>query len=393
MNKPDYQIPSMTEIGQIPWNGLTAVSTFSGAGGGSLGLKMAGFRIAYASEFIPEAREVYNLNFPGVPVDDRDIRKVKGTEILETVGGPVDVLEGSPPCSDFSTSGKRAKGWGKEKAYSSTRQRVDDLFFEFVRIVSEVKPRVFIAENTSGLARGVSKGYLKEIHAAMTDAGYTVGAKILDAAYLGTPQHRRRLIFVGVRNDLTFPPPYPKPLPYRYSIQDACPWIADPVVFDTGGQWPGKTLHPKKDSLNTVTVGVNGSNSGHWATAHYQDGEATDPETGENIDLRRYALYKRWMRLAEGGHDQERFNLVRASRSKPANTIVAIGGSSPGTASITHPTEPRKFTIPELRRLCGFPDDFQLTGKFSQRWERLGRAVPPPLYREVGRVVAEALNE
>jgi len=146
MNKPPYRVPLMSEIDDFPWNGYNVVSTFTGAGGACLGYKIAGFKALWASEFIPSAAEVYRLNFPGVHLDTRDIRQVQPQEILDTIGlkrGEVDVMEGSPPCASFSTAGKREAGWGKVVKYSETKQRVDDLFFEFIRLVEGVQPKVF----------------------------------------------------------------------------------------------------------------------------------------------------------------------------------------------------------------------------------------------------------
>ena len=166
MSKPPYRVPSMSEIAALPCHGLKVVSTFSGCGGTCLGFRMAGFETLWASEFIPAAKEVYELNHPGVPVDDRDIRDVTPEEILERIGlakGEVDVVEGSPPCASFSTAGRREETWGQVKKYSEIRQRVDDLFWEFARIVEGLQPRAFCAENVSGLVKGKAKGYFKMI--------------------------------------------------------------------------------------------------------------------------------------------------------------------------------------------------------------------------------------
>lgn len=209
MDKPPYYIPSMAEIAAIPWNGYNAISTFSGCGGSSLGYKMAGFRILWASEFIPAAAEVYRLNHPDTLLNTHDIRDVKPEEILEQVGmqrGQLDLLDGSPPCASFSTSGTREAGWDKIKVYSETRQRVDDLFFEYARILRGLQPKVFVAENVSGLIKGKAKGYFKMILRELKDCGYLVSAKLLDAQWLGVPQQRQRIIFVGVRKDLGFAP-------------------------------------------------------------------------------------------------------------------------------------------------------------------------------------------
>ncbi|MCZ7641411.1 MAG: DNA cytosine methyltransferase [Verrucomicrobia bacterium] len=79
--------------------------------------------------------------------------------------------KGSPPCASFSTAGKREKHWGKAKPYSDTVQRTDDLFFEYIRLIEGLKPRVFVAENVSGLVKGVAKGYFLEILARLKACG------------------------------------------------------------------------------------------------------------------------------------------------------------------------------------------------------------------------------
>ena len=122
----------MAEINALQENGYVAVSTFSGAGGSSLGYRMASYRMLWASEFIPAAQEVYKMNSrPWTVLDTRDIRLVQPEDILKATGlgvGEIDLFDGSPPCSSYSTAGKREKGWGLEKKYSDSKQRTDDLF-------------------------------------------------------------------------------------------------------------------------------------------------------------------------------------------------------------------------------------------------------------------------
>jgi hypothetical protein len=98
---PPYVRPTMTEALSAEPTGLKAVGSFSGCGGSSLGLRMAGIEVKYAIEFIPAAADVYEANLPGTIVDRRDIRNIKPEEILEEVGlrrGDLDIFEGSPPC-------------------------------------------------------------------------------------------------------------------------------------------------------------------------------------------------------------------------------------------------------------------------------------------------------
>lgn len=216
IEKPPYRVPLMSEIARIKPNGLKVISTFAGGGGSSLGYRMAGFKVLWASEFIDAARDVYQANAaPGTIVDGRDIREVDPVEIMRTVGiapGELDILDGSPPCLSFSTAGKREAGWGEVKKYSDKAQRTDDLFFEFIRFVRAIRPKVFVAENVSGLVKGTAKGYFIEILREMKACGYRVNAQLLDAQWLGVPQQRQRIIFVGVRDDLGIEPVHPKPL-------------------------------------------------------------------------------------------------------------------------------------------------------------------------------------
>ena len=232
--KPVYKVPSMQEIKELPWNGFNAISTFSGCGGSCLGYRMANYRVLYANEFIPAAQDTYKENHPDSYLDKRDIRTVQPEQILEVVGlkkGELDLMDGSPPCAAFSTAGKREDGWGKVKQYSDTKQRVDDLFFEYVRLLKGIQPKVFVAENVSGLIKGTAKGYFIEILKALKDCGYNVKCQVLDAQWLGVPQMRQRTIFVGVRNDLNLQPVHPKPLDYQYFVKDVCPQL---IKIQTG---------------------------------------------------------------------------------------------------------------------------------------------------------------
>lgn len=385
-DKPPYRVPAMEEIEAVPLNGLKVISTFTGAGGSCLGFHMVGFRTVWASEFVPAAAEVYRLNFPKTPLDVRDIRKVEPSEILNTCRldvGEVDVMEGSPPCASFSTAGKREATWGKVVPYSDTRQRVDDLFFEFIRILVGVKPKVFVAENVSGLVKGKAKGYFKEILAAFRSSGYMVKAKLLDAQWLGVPQSRQRLIFMGVRSDLGIAPSFPHPFPYRYSVRDALPYIEARFEEDTGGDWGAG------DITDRPAPAVRAAGYGHLYVT-LKDGKYHDPDTDHVIGLEGTAIGDEWERLQVGEISDKYFNLRKINPDKPSSTVTQTA-KEVGAAGVVHHVQKRKFTIAELKRICSFPDDFRLTGSYSQRWERLGRAVPPLMMRAVAEVIRDEI--
>jgi len=386
-DKPLYRVPSMAEIAAVPWNGYRIVSTFSGCGGSCLGFKMAGFKVIWASEFIPAAQETYRANHPGTTLDTRDIRQVQPEDILAATGltvGELDVFEGSPPCASFSTAGKREAGWGKVKNYSDTKQRTDDLFFEYARLLKGLQPKTFIAENVSGLVKGKAKGYFKEILAALKACGYRVGAQLLDAQWLGVPQMRQRIIFQGVREDLDVAPAFPKPLPYRYSVREAIPWIV------RHGNAP-----PHKDWVKAER------DVGQFMVESDQYPNPTILQSGLNkasgvveaeCDISRYAIGREWDKLEPGEQSKKYYQLVRAPLDGPSPCVTQSAGTawSPAAAAgVTHPTERRKFSIAELRRICAFPDDFVLTGSYAQQWERLGRAVPPVMMYHIAKTLRD----
>jgi DNA (cytosine-5)-methyltransferase 1 len=370
-------VPLMTEIADIPWNGYNAISTFSGCGGSSLGYKMAGFKVLWANEFIPAAQDTYRANHPGTILDTRDIRQVSGDDILNAIGlqrGQLDLFDGSPPCASFSTSGKREAGWGAVKDYSDTKQRTDDLFFEYARLIREIQPKVFVAENVSGLVKGTAKGYFKLILQELKDSGYRVDARLLDAQWLGVPQQRQRLIFIGVRNDLSAQPVHPSPLPYRYSLREALPWIIKTHVGIGASERDRKRL----SSLPAVTV----MSEGYGGSPFHQY------EVEAETDISRYAIGDEWDNVKPGCKSDKYMSLLKCDVNRPSFTITAESGNT-GAAGPVHPTEKRKFSISELRRVGGFPDDFILTGTYAQQWERIGRAVPPVMMQHIAAAIRD----
>jgi len=362
MNKPPYKVPSMQEIADLPWNGYNVVSTFSGCGGSCLGFKMAGFKVLWANEFIPAAQDTYRANHKGTILDTRDIRKVQASEILEAVGlskGQLDVFEGSPPCASFSTAGKREAGWGKVKKYSDSCQRTDDLFFEYARLLNDLQPKVFIAENVSGLVKGTAKGYFLLILKALKDCGYDVAAKVLDAQWLGVPQARQRLIFIGVREDLGIEPKHPMPLSYRYMVKDALPHIQ---FIDLGGGF-GIVKKVKSESSPYQTIGVSPSSGNGLATEIYSCKAIHDT----------------------GGQYSVGDITNRPSPIVDTNPRLFINTEMNKDNQVIK----RKFSISELKKICAFPDDFILTGSYSQQWERLGRAVPPVMMSHIATTIRD----
>lgn len=340
-----YILPTVAELKEKTENGshlFTVVSLFAGGGGSSTGYRMAGGKVLAVNEFIEEAINTYKENWPSTNVINGDIRQISAEDVLSAAGvkkGELDILDGSPPCSAFSSLGKKNKGWGDEnKKYSDKDQsNIEDLFFDFVRILDGVQPRVFVAENVAGLTTGSAKGYFNQIIKALRGCGYHVEAKVLDAKHLGVPQQRNRLIFIGVRNDLM------------------------------RGDYKGE-LHPKpKRNIVTLMQAFNGI-------------EPTEKELNET-NVERFAVYKLLRTLRKGEQHKKAFSLMRADPDSYSPCITATHGIL--SARNTFHWDLRAFTIRELKRITSIPDDYKLTGTYSQQAERLGRMVPPLMMKEI----------
>jgi len=387
--KPPYCVQSMAEIAAVPDNGLRVVSTFSGCGGSCLGYRMAGFKVVWANEFVPSAQASYKANkTEDCFLDCRDIRNVQPKEILKQTGlkiGELDLLDGSPPCQAFSTAGKREKGWGKAKTYEhGAKQCNEQLFDEYVRILRGLKPKVFVAENVSGLVKGTAIGMFLDILKALKASGYRVECRVLDAQWLGVPQTRQRVIFIGIRKDLNGNPVFPKPFPYRYSVRDALPEIGK-VIHDTSGQFS------KGDITNSpspaITIGVHSVNSNHFQVIHESGGFTKKNVTEQPmpaITATQCRMNIEWPNRGFRGGTKSSINDPLPS----VQTSPGVTGGTGGTV-ITDGVQKRKFTIAELKRICAFPDDFVLLGSYAQQWACLGNSVPPLMMFQVAKTLRD----
>lgn len=350
--KPPYAIPALADITGGPLNGMVAADLFAGCGGAALGYRWAGFDVRYACEIAAAPRAAYAENM-GHEADPRDVRAVTAEDVLDGLGidsGDLDLLTGSPPCTSFSLAGKRDVGWGVTREHAGADQTVDDLFFEFGRLLEGLRPKAFAAENVTGLVVGRAKGYFRTIMEKLRDTGYTADAAILDASWLGVPQARQRVFIIGVRDDLDTEPDFPDPFPHRYSVREAL----------------GEGL-----SLG-------------------------GPEEVAEADISRFAIGPEWDALSPGGKSERYFSLARAHPDRPLPTLTAAsvgaGGQPVGAAAVTHPSQRRKFTRSEMRRLSGMPDDFALPDTWGTAAAAAGNCVPPPVARAVGLTIARIIG-
>ena len=350
-------------------NKFNVISTFAGGGGSSTGYRLAGGKILCINEFVEEAQNTYRENYPDTPILPGDIKQLSGKDFLDIAKldvGELDILDGSPPCSAFSVAGKlshsrdgkHSDGWGQTKNYSDGKmvENIEDLFFEFLRVADDIRPKVIIAENVKGLTIGEAKEYFNKIQNTFEDIGYDVVAKVLDSRYFGISQTRTRVFFIGVRNDITEK--------------------AGLNFMTIGNVFPqeSKDVVPLKDALIDLEYDeeeVKYLTDKFTNTAYWRD-------TGSNMEIDPPKVLTGMDYHPKGHH----FNLKRVSQYQPAPTLTAMG-SNDTTAGAFHWAEPRKLTIGELKRIQSLPDDFKLTGKWNQKSERIGRMVPPLMMKVI----------
>ena len=199
----------LKDLESVPQNGLKVMTTFSCGGGSSLGYKLAGCDVIAANDIDTEMAYHYKLNLNPkyyflCPI--KDLLKQELPKELYTLD-ILDILDGSPPCSNFSMAGNREKDWGKDKHFreGQAKQILDNLFFDWLDLVECLKPKVAIAENVKGLIQGNAKGYVKLIMARFKTIGYNAQLFLVNAADCGVPQRRERVFFIALRNDIDKP--------------------------------------------------------------------------------------------------------------------------------------------------------------------------------------------
>lgn len=333
MARPDY-VTSLHElwtaaIAPRAADAPTLVSTFAGCGGSSLGYHAAGFRELLAVEWEPHAAAHLRLNFPTVPVLEGDIATVDENTVTIPPEG-LDVLDGSPPCQGFSLAGKR-----------NVADPRNTLFMQFIRLAELWRPRVLIMENVPAMSRGRTRPIFLACMKEFANAGYRAEARILQGDRLGGASIRQRLYIIGVRADLNMAPAFPRPQ-YGYTFREA-------VADVSAGPVP---------CVNTTTANL-----------------ATHVSAGKSASSL----------LDEYGKKASYFGTWRAGWDQPCRTVLKHNPM----AGIFHPSENRVLTVPELKRIQGFPDEYQFTGKPEQIQDRIGNSVMPPMAYQVGLAVRE----
>lgn len=308
------------------------VSLFSGAGGLDLGFKQAGFELLWANDFDADAVATYKHNIGNECVLG-DIKNIHSNDIPNA-----DVMIGGFPCQGFSMANTKRNALDERNS----------LYLEYVRILKDKKPKIFIAENVKGILSLEKGEVLKAIIQDFENVGYQVQYKLLNSADYGVPQTRMRVIIVGIRNDLNINFEFPKPTHSKNPQKDnLLPWVSVKQALE----------HlPDPDGLLANTV-PNNEYSQYKVTARNFTGHRTT-----NPDL-------------------------------PSPTILARGNGGGGVVAIPHYNGLRRMTVRESACIQSFPDDFEFKGTRGSGYRQVGNAVPVKLANVIAEQVFKSLMQ
>lgn len=328
------------------------VELFAGAGGFAIGLEQAGLKCIALNEIDKVACKTLRQNRPQWNILEGDIKEFDFTKFHQSV----DVVTGGFPCQAFSYAGKKL---GLEDARGT-------LFYEFARVVNEVRPLICVGENVKGLLSHDNGNTIKGMISVLDDIGYRVlPVEVLKAIDYKVPQKRERLFIVGIRKDIDVNYSYPNRINKVYTLKDALKagsLYDNDVPLSVGASYPKR----KKEILQMVPP------KGYWKNLP--------------IDLQKEYMGASYY-LGGGKTGMAR----RIGWDEPCLTLTCSPAQK--QTERCHPDETRPFTIREYARIQTFPDEWDFSGSVAQQYKQIGNAIPVNLAKEVGYSIVKFLNE
>lgn len=325
---------------------MNVISLFSGCGGLDLGFEKAGFNIPVANEFDKKIYETFKVNHPNTHLIEGDVRQVNREDIAPFLNNSqVDGIIGGPPCQSWSEAGSLR---GIEDARGQ-------LFFDYIRILKEFKPKFFLAENVSGMLANRHNEAVQNILKMFEEAGYDVSLTLVNAKDYGVAEERKRVFYIGFRKDLKIDFVFPKGSTEddekKITLRDII-WDLQETAVPSG----------EKNHHNPKAV-----NNNEYFTGAYSP-----------IFMSRNRV-KSW--------DEQAFTVQASGRQcqlhPQAPKMVKYGKNDcrfvEGKEKLY-----RRMTIREVARVQGFPDDFKFIYEDTNNaYKMIGNAVPVNLAYEI----------
>jgi DNA (cytosine-5)-methyltransferase 1 len=330
---------------------------FCGAGGLSLGFKQAGFKCIFAIDNDKKSIDTYtrNLGKHAVCGDIYDLN-LEGIYSFLKSKPQIDVIVGGPPCQGFSVQRR-----GNDKDARNL------LVLEYLRLVLEARPQVFVMENVSGLLSKRGEPVLKEFKEQVSSAGYEISIEKLDASAFGIPQRRKRVFLVGCSNKraFKFPTPSKRYLEAPKTVRD--------VIFDLQDLDEHDIANHKADKLSAINI---------ERIKSIKEGQGRD-SLPEHLQLPCHRNNSNHRHLDTYG---------RMAWDLPASTITARFDSF-SRGRFGHPVLDRTITLREGARLQTFPDNFEFIGTKVEVARQIGNAVPPLLAKKIALSVKKHMEK
>jgi DNA (cytosine-5)-methyltransferase 1 len=337
-----------------------AVDLFSGAGGISLGLEMAGFNILLAFDINKCAVRTYNYNLGSACVVE-DARNLKGEDIFKKIKlrkGDLPLLAGGPPCQGFSSQ-KKGAHLGDPRNH---------LILEYIRFVNEITPRFFLLENVGMFGKKRGNKYLKELEEL---ADYQVYPHFYNSADYGLAQTRVRFIIVGRRKDQVVEFKVPKPVGKWVTVSEVIGDLPEPPMdYSDHPNYPNHS-RARVSKLNIKRFSFVPQGGGWQDIPH---------------ELRLECHKK--VNTQSGGAWSDVYGRLRGDGQCPT---ITGGFDSFTRGRYGHPEQNRPITLREGARLQGFPDSFVFLGNRGDVKTQIGNAVPPPLAKAIGLEIKRCL--
>ncbi|QIG80390.1 DNA cytosine methyltransferase [Stakelama tenebrarum] len=341
---------------------FSAIESFSGAGGMSLGLRDAGFDIKLAFDNVSAHVKTYNHNL-GPHAKVLDARKVSGDELLSLAGlgrGQLDLFSGGPPCQGFS---KQRRG---AAFLQDPRNR---LVLDFARLVSEMLPRAFLFENVAIFGQKRGLGFIEEIAELLSE--YSITCFQVCGSDFGLAQTRSRFLMIGILADISARSPDLVTSDEYVSVRD--------VIGDLPPPPNDCSEHPEYFNHQKCRI-----------TALNEERFSHVPQGGGWQDIPwdlRLPCHK-VTDVRKGGWPDVYGRLAWDSQCP----TITVGFDSFTRGRYGHPEQHRAITPREAARLQGFPDNFRFLGNRMDVRTQIGNAVPPPLAKAAGTAIANILS-
>ena len=382
---------------------LSAVSLFSGAGGFCEGVRLAGYDVLCAVEVDRDACRTHAANFPDAPLFKGDIRRFLREEHPgiptrdDLIGRGVDLVYGGPPCQGFSQIGPR-----------DPKDPRNLLYQEFVRVIAEIFPKIFIMENVPNILAMRNGHYSDQIVKAFHEAGYSRTAIFtLLASQFGIPQDRRRVFFIGLRNGFRLDGAFEqvcsqllaeqkckRPVTVRQALSDLPASVSEddgPLAYPKlrPGRCPDQRLMRLDCDTTLLTTA--------WKQARLNGDASLYNHHTKGVESRRQGIIqtiKPGMRgdpLPDAALERDARAQVAAARSAPPSYTILAQMHRDLSESI-HPEYDRWITVREAARLQSFHDGFVFHGSEVQQLKQVGNAVPPLMALAIARTAAQLLE-